>query len=198
VLHNPSLLQFYVLPKTADPINEILVSALYAPGKTGDARSEITLEIPDGVVLRVNTTDGPIDAESVKVKEANLVTTNGPVTVRSSRGYFTANTTNGLLKIVDSEGGFWAQTTNAAVEFDGVINSPQSNRFKAVNGDVTARLRGSPDLRLTLRSTNGTAVAEGSTLISESDSVVSARYGAGAGALEAETTNGNIRISLAP
>lgn len=197
-LHNPSLYQFYVLPAGSSPNREILVSAQLVPDKKGEASAEIELEIPDGVTLRLDGTNGTIDAEGIKVEDANLITTNGGVTLKSSTGDFTANTTNGPLKITSSEGTFWTQTTNAPVEFEGVILGGPANRFNTTNGDVTVRLAGAPDLRVTMRTENGTASADGSTPVSEENGAVVVRYGQGAGQLDMATTNGNIRVSLAP
>ncbi len=197
-LHNPSLYQFYILPAGAAPNREVLVSAQLVPDKKGDASAEIVLEIPDGVTLRLDGANGTIDAEGLNVEDANLITTNGAVTLKSSTGNFTANTTNGALTITGSEGTFWTQTTNAPVEFDGIISGGPVNRFKTTNGDVTVRLGGTPDLRVSMKTETGTAAADGSTPVSEANGAVVVRYGQGIGQLDTETTSGNIRISLAP
>ncbi len=197
-LHNPLLYQFYILPAGSPPNREILISAQLVPDQKGDASAEFMLEIPDGVTLRLDGTDGTIDAEGLNVVDGNLVTTNGAVTLKSSTGDFTANTTNGALTITGSEGTFWTQTSNASINFDGVISGRSVNRFKTTSGDVNVRLGGTPDLRVTLKTGNGTATADGSTPISEAGGTVMVRYGQGIGQLETETTKGNIHISIAP
>jgi hypothetical protein len=197
-LHNPRRVQFYVLPKSSEPIQEVLVSARLVEGPGGDAGSELAIEVPDGSTFRTDTTNGFIDAEGLTVKEANLIATNGPLRLRSSKGNFTASTTEGAVAISGSEGTFWTQTTNASIEFDGTIRTHSPSRFKTTNGDVTVRLAGSPDVRMTLRSGNGVVSADGATTISDVNRVLTARYGDGAGSLEMETMNGNVRVSLAP
>ena len=196
-LHNPRRVRFYVLPKSGDPIQDVLISAELVEGPGADAGSELVIEVPDGATLRTDATNGSIDAEGLAIKDANLITTNGPVRLRASKGNFTANTTNGALSISGSEGTFWTQTTNASIEFDGSIRTQPLSRFKTTNGDVTVRLAGSPDVRMTLKSENGAVSADGASTISNVDRVLTARYGDGTGSLDAETTNGNVRVSLA-
>lgn len=195
-LHDPRRVRFYVLPKSGEPIQDVSISAMLVEGPAGDAGSEIVIEVPDGATLGTNTTNGFIDAEGLVVKDANLIATNGPVRLRSSKGNFTANTTEGAMTISASEGTFWTQTTNASIEFDGDIRSEPPSRFKTTNGDVTVRLAGSPNLRMTLKSGSGSVSADGASTISDVDRVLTARYGEGTGRLEVETTSGDVRVSL--
>ena len=194
-LRNPSRIRFFVLPTGTEPVREILVSALLIDDKKGDASSGLALLVPDGVTLKINSTNGPLDVEGATLVDVNLVTTDAAVSVRSSRGDFTMNTTNGKLDVMGSAGTFWTQTTNGAIEFAGTIRSTRSNRFKTTSGDITVRLSGDPDLLMTVKAENGTVQADDATPVSEVDKVLTARYGEGAGKLDVETVNGNVRIS---
>jgi DUF4097 and DUF4098 domain-containing protein YvlB len=186
---------FYVLPKSEAPIRDLFVNSRLKPGSGSGSSVQITIEAPDGSDLLIDTTNGALELEGVNINESNLVTTNGPVTVRSSQGNFTANTTNGALTITGSSGTWWTQTTNAELLFEGAVGTDRVNRFKNTGGSVSVRLAGTPDLTFNIRAQGGSVSTPGADSVRDSQGLTVARYGDGAGTVEVEVAGGNVNIS---
>jgi|GEM_PF-3365424 len=197
-VRNPDKVKFFILPQGTEPVQELRVSATVDDGDAGrDAGSDIVVEVTDGTVLTIETSNGAVEFYGASLGEVNVVTSNGPINIQSSRGDFALTTSNGQLTINASEGTFWTQTSNGAIDFNGKVLPTRSNRFKTSNGAITVRLAGEPDLTLTITAGNGTVTAEGATNLREVSKVYTARYGEGNGAVTVETSNGNVSISRA-
>ncbi len=195
-LHRPAGIQYFVLPTGNEPHQELLISAMLRPGGPGNASSEFTLAVPDGITLTINTTNGTVDVNGVALGDTALNTTNASVTVSASKADFTINTSNGKLTVGESEGTFWTQTTNSPVEISGVVLPGRSNRFKTTNSPITVSLRGSPDLKVTVNVAGGNADVTGAEPAGQSGGFPVYRYGVGSGSLEIETTNGDVKVAL--
>jgi DUF4097 and DUF4098 domain-containing protein YvlB len=195
-LRNPEKVKFFILPQGTEPSQELRISATVDDTAVGqEAGAHIELEVPDGVALAIDTSNGAVELTSVNLGEVNVVTSNGAINIQSSKGDFALTTSNGPLTITGSEGTFWTQTSNGAVNFDGKLLPTRSSRFKTSGGNINIRLSADADITLTITASNGTVTAEGATTLREVSKVYTARYGEGNGSVTVETSNGNVSIS---
>lgn len=195
-IRNPEKVKFFILPQGTEPSAELRISAtIDSVPNAGNAGSDIVVEVTDGAALTLETSNGAIAISGVNLGEVNVVTSNGPIDIQSSRGDFALTTSNGPLTVSASEGTFWTQTSNGAINFEGEVLPTRANRFKTSNGAVDVRLAGEPDLTFTINAGDDEVKTSGATSVREVSKVHTARYGEGKGAVGIETSNGKVSIS---
>ncbi len=197
VLTDAAHVQYFVLPRSEPPVNDLDINATLKLGAAPDAGADLTIEIPDGINFRINVSNGDIDVEGISVIESNLVTTSGDVSLRSSKGSFTLNSENGDLVMTGSEGTFWTGTSNGQITFDGTITNAAQSRFVNSNGSVDLKLRGQPDLTMAVRTANGSFEVPDAEYVREDRGFTYLRYGLGVGFMEIDIKIGNAKIALA-
>jgi hypothetical protein len=151
----------------------------------------LTLEIPDGLAVQLQSTSGDLVSEDVAGRQA-LETTSGDVTVRGSRAPIRAHTTSGDISAtglaqadletvsgdIEAEsvrGTLRASTQSGDASVKGIGDSV---KVTSVSGDI--RIGNAPK-GLVARSTSGSIAVE------------EAR-----GTVSLETSSGDIRVALAP
>ncbi|NJE47398.1 hypothetical protein E3E35_08300 [Thermococcus sp. GR7] len=151
-----------------------------------DSWAEITLKVPRGVTLRVDTVIGTLRAEGVRFDEANTV--NGMLTLKECEAG-RLKTVNGKIRAhLPVAGPLKASTVNGSIELT-IEELEDDVEVSCVNGDVTLRLTDFCDAKIRVKKVNGDVKLVG---IDPEDPVV----GAGTFNISVSTVNGEVRVEL--
>jgi DUF4097 and DUF4098 domain-containing protein YvlB len=126
-----------------------------------------------------------------------LTNTNGQIHVTAVSGEVRAETTNGGVKGTELSGRVEASTTNGGVDLDLVEVAEGGVRAETTNGGVSLRLPASARANLRASCVNGGISVTGFQLEGGQSSRrrVEGRLNGGGPAVEAETTNGGVRVA---
>jgi hypothetical protein len=142
-----------------------------------DVQVEFTLEVPEGVKVRLHTVNGNVNARELP-GDVDVHTVNGSVEVSTS-GVARAQTVNGSLTAsmgqADWDGTLEMNTVNGTVRVELPAGASTEVRASTVNGHIDS------DFPLTLRGKHGPKHAEGT-------------IGGGGRTLEMSTVNGAIEL----
>ena len=176
---------------------------------------DCTIHLPPAtVLLRAESSNGPIDLAGARVNGTELLTSNGPIRVDGAPGGdITADSSNGPIEVRGADGYVTARTSNGHItveESAGVMelrtsNGPITASIPAVRGDVkittsngaiTLRLAETLDARLIATTSGGRIAASNLPLQLEESSGtrIVGTLGDGGPTITVTTSNGGINL----
>lgn len=194
-LYNASYVDYYAWETVAvAPAPGVNISAHVPDYAATKANSTITLTLPPDVRLQITSTHGSIEVDGALIGGGELVTTEGNIVLKSTRGRYTARTTNSEIRLSDVTGTYNVATTNGSINFTGQLSSDGASRFETTNGNIEVNLKGDPDLAVEAVARNGPILVEGLRDEVRSENRVTGVYGTGTGRLELAATLGSIEV----
>lgn len=159
--------------------------------------AEIVVVVPENIDLDLQTSNGRIEVEGVKVTSlASLQTSNGRVTLIAVAGDVKVKTSNGKIDIQGFIGQLDARTSNGSIDFTGTLRSDSENELRTSNGSIEVTLVDTPGVELDAATSNGNVRSELPITISGGtrDDRLAGTIGAGGSRLGIHTSNGSITI----
>ncbi len=111
------------------------------PVDIGNSGASAKLRVPDGALLELRTSNGPITL-SGPLGDATAQTSNGPINARGSRGQLDLNTSNGPVTINGGSGLLSVETSNGPITIDtetATVSARTSNGPVTFTGSLTGR-----------------------------------------------------------
>ncbi len=152
---------------------EVLVES-DAPAATPYGAS-LQIALPAPCALVVETSNGSVRIEQMEAAE--VVSSNGSVTLRKIAGDTDAKTSNGSLTLEDLGGACRGRTTNGSVALSGVRGALD---IRTSNGRIVARALGGESRDIVFQSSNGSITADLPTTLQAE--------------VEARTSNGSVTV----
>jgi hypothetical protein len=118
----------------------------------------LLLQCPRDTRLKIETVSGRITVERMESGSCTLRTVSGGISMRDSRGTFSASSVTGRIALEADEGRMTAKTVSGAIEGRGLAIEEDSS-FSTISGNINIRLDTPLDtLRFDLRSLSGRIV----------------------------------------
>jgi DUF4097 and DUF4098 domain-containing protein YvlB len=158
--------------------------------------ASLTIAARESTDLALSTTNGDISVSSTRGSIA-ASTTNGDVELTGTAGTATVSTTNGKLNVQVHSGAVEGTTTNGRVDCDLAALAPtESVGLATTNGGVTLLLPADVSAVIDATNTNGTITIYDFTVIYEQQTTthIRGRIGSGASTITITTTNGDITV----
>ncbi|KUG18943.1 MAG: DUF4097 family beta strand repeat protein [Methanomicrobiaceae archaeon] len=181
-------------------------------GQNVRVQVDYRINVPaDAEVTRITTTNGAIVAENARVARAEA--SNGPITLRGTRGDVSMVTSNGPIEVEDVSGFVAAATSNGGItarNVSGIADLKASNgaivadlpamrddvSIATSNGAVTIRVSAGLDADVLLQTSNGRIAVHDLPLTFRqySDRFVQGVLGSGGHTLSVSTSNAAIEL----
>ncbi len=163
-------------------------------------------EVVSGDHIRLETTSPRLTGSRAEVQyeivvpqtaSLRLTNTNGQIQVTAVSGEVRAETTNGGVKGTELSGRVEASTTNGGVDLDLIEVAEGGVRAETTNGGVSLRMPASVKANLRASCVNGGISVTGFQLEGGESTRrrVEGRLNGGGPTVEAETTNGGVRVA---
>lgn len=143
-----------------------------------DVSVDFTIELPEGVDLKVLNVNGDVEAEGIR-SNAFLTTVNGDVRLSTSE-LGTGTTVNGDI-----------DASLGLSDFDRDLS------FVTVNGNVTVTLRASVNARVTCTTVNGTLSSDFTMMTDPNARTMTETLGSGGSSISLTAVNGDVRVRRA-
>jgi hypothetical protein len=123
------------------------------PARLHNAGAKAKLTVPDGTIVRIATSNGPLRVEGVE-GPVDARTSNGLVDVKSATGRVSLSSSNGPIRCEASDAIVIAETSNGPIDFHGLLASGQST-FVTSNGPVKVKLPSQLAFHVDAKTSNG-------------------------------------------
>ncbi len=158
--------------------------------------ASLTITARESTDLALSTTNGGISVSSTR-GSITATTTNGDVELTGTAGAATVSTTNGKLNVQVHSGAVDGTTTNGKIDCDLAALGPTENvGLATTNGAVTLLLPADVSAVIDATNTNGTITIYDFTVIYEQQTTthLRGRIGSGASTITITTTDGDITV----
>lgn len=123
--------------------------------KNGSVTIKLTIYVPNGLDLKLRTSNGSINFDKGLMGTAQLKTSNGSINISDYNGELDAETSNGSITILEQQGSVKAKTSNGSVKLE--TSKPVGDvSLTTSNGRVEMALAEMVGQRYEVRTSNGT------------------------------------------
>lgn len=131
----------------------IVARRVDSPFSIGNSGASMTLVVPAGTALDLQSSNGEIVADGV-TGDIRMRTSNGAIEVRGGAGSLDLETSNGAIRIEASAAAVDAHTSNGRIEFEGsLVEGDQV--FDTSNGSIELTLPADLGFNLDAETSNG-------------------------------------------
>lgn len=122
--------------------------------RNGSVTIKLTVYVPNGLDLKLKTSNGSITFDKGLMGTAQLKTSNGSISIADYNGELDAETSNGSITILEHQGSVKAKTSNGSVKFE--TEKPVGDvSLRTSNGRVEMTLGEMIGQRYEVRTSNG-------------------------------------------